>query len=135
MVSCPPGAPLLYMFLFPAVTSGAIPLLAKWTSNSQLQDIPQRLLATRLRAVGLTVTVGGQRVPPRWARGPSVSKTTSYAKIPSYQRRNGVPVEQKVIRVPKRQQARALGLTVARGHLPMARGPRQLQGLVLLISS
>ena len=110
---------------------GTPPLLASWTTNSHHQDIPQRLLATWLRAEGLTVMVGGQRVPPRWAWGPSVSQTTICAKTPSCRRHNGAPVEPKVIRVPSRRQARALGLIVVRGHLQMAQGPRRTPGLVL----
>ena len=112
---------------------GHSPFLASWTTNSHLQDIPQRLLATWLRAEGLTVTAGGQRVPPRWAWGPSVSQTASNAKTPSCRRRNGAPVEPKVIRVPIRQQARALSLKVVRGHLQMAQGPCRMQGLVRLV--
>jgi len=115
------------------VTSGAIPLLATWTSSSQHPGVPHRLLATRLRAEGLTATVGGQRVPPRWAWGPSVLLTTSYAKPPSCQRHNGALAEPKVIRILSRRQARALGLTVAQGRLQMAQGLRLIQGLVLLL--
>jgi len=121
--------------VLPSVRSppGHSPFLASWTTNSHLQDIPLGLLATWLRAEGLMVTAGGQRVPSRWAWGPSVSQTASSAKTPSYRHRNGAPVEPKVIRVLIRQQARALSPKVVRGHLQMAQGPRQMQGLVRLV--
>jgi len=44
--------------------TGQSPSLASWNTRQQHQDVPHGLLVTGLRAVGLTVTAGGQQVPP-----------------------------------------------------------------------
>ena len=80
------------------VTFGAIPLLATWNTRTQHQDIPQRLLATRLRAMGLTVMAGRQRVSPWLVWWLPVSQTATNAKTPTLQHLNGVPQAQTMIR-------------------------------------
>jgi len=96
LASIPPGAPPL---LFRSkVTSRAIPLLAKWNIKPQLQDVPQRLLATWLRAEGPTVTAGRQRVSPRLVWWLPVSQTAINAKTPTLRCLNGALQAQTMIR-------------------------------------
>jgi len=79
---------------------GQSPSTAPWNTNLQAQDVLQRLLATRLRAEGLTVTVEGQRVPPWLVWWLPVSQTTIQAKSPTLQPQGGELQAPTAIRPP-----------------------------------